>query len=263
MRTLLLTVLVATLGATQAAPGQATPGAKNQQLRPSTKKQRAKPKPNLKRFLRARVSEVEWDDIPFGDVIEWLRDLGSVNVVVRWNVLEEHGIDEDSPVSLRLKNVKIATILSETLAQLSEGEELRFIGIGQTLTISTRADLNRKLYVKVYPVEDLLFRIPDFTDSPTVSLEQSSGGGGAGGGSAQQNPFQGGGGSGGGTDDDARSRPERMQNLIELIKQTIEPETWRENGGEATISSFNNSIIVVRASLEVHEKLGGPLVLKD
>ena len=261
MQRLLLALLVAVLGVTTAAPAQTGPGTRDRQIRRTTKP--PKPKPNLRRFLRSRVSEIEWDDIPFGDVIEWTRDLGKINVVVRWNVLNEQGIDEDSPVSLRLKNSAVATILSETLAQLSEGEELRYIGVGPTLTISTRADFNRKLYVKTYPVNDLLFRIPDYLNAPEVNLQQGGGGGGAGGGSASQNPFQGGGGGGGGDDEDANARSERMKELIELIIEAIEPESWRVNGGEGTIKSFNDSILVVRACLDVHEKLGGPLVLKD
>ena len=261
MRKLLLAIFVAMLGVSQTSQGQTTRGSRDAQVRPRIKKRQIpKPKPDLRRFLRTRVSEVEWDDIPFGEVVEWLRERGQVNVVVRWNVLMEQGIDEDSPVSLRLKDVKIATVLSETLAQLSQGEELRFIGIGLTLTISTRADLNKKLYVKVYQVNDLLMRVPDFLDCPSVSLEQGGGGGGAGGGSASQNPFQGGGGDVGG-DEERRSKAERLAELIEVIKTTVDPESWRDAGGEGTIQPYNNSVLVVRASLEVHEKLGGPLVI--
>ena len=263
MRTLCLTIVVATFGLTPPAPAQVNPASKDRQIRRG-RAPAPKPKPGLRRFLRTRVPEVEWDDIPFGEVIEWLRDQGGINVVTRWNVLLEHGIEEDSPLSLRLKNATVATILGEALAQLSEGEELRYIGVGRTLTISTRTDLNRKLYVRTYSVNDLLFRIPDFTEAPEVNLEQGGGGGGgAGGGSAQQNPFQGGGGGGGGDDQDRRTRKERVEELIEVIKETVEPESWRDTGGEGQIRSFNDSFLVVRASLDVHVQLGGSFILED
>lgn len=259
MRKLLLAILVVMFGVAQVGSAQITPAPKDRKTRRNTKP--PKPKPNLRSFLRTRVPQVEWDDVPFGEVIEWLRDRGEINVVVRWNVLLEQGIDEDSPVSLRLKGARVATILSETLAQLSQGEELRYIGIGPTLTISTREDLNKKFYVKVYPVNDLLLRIPEFTEAPRVSLEQGGGGGGGpGGGSAGQNPFQGGGGGGGGGDEDTRPKSERLNELVELIKETIEPESWRDNGGEGTIRGLN-SVIVVRATLDVHVKLGGSFVI--
>ena len=259
MYRLLLAVVFAILSIAQTSPAQTPPGTADRLIRSQAKAKPA-PKPDLRRILRTRVPVVEWDDQPFGEVVEWFREQGQANVVVRWNRLIEQGIDEDSPVTLRLKDVKLATVLSEVLAQLSEGEELRFIGIGSTLTISTRADLNRKLYVKVYSVNDLLMRVPDFTDAPTVNLEQGGGGGGAGGGSSTQNPFQGGGGDVGG-DDERRSKAERIAELIEVIKTTVDPESWRDAGGEGTIQAFNSSALVVRASLEVHQKLGGSMVI--
>ncbi|MCK4657945.1 MAG: hypothetical protein KAV82_00345 [Phycisphaerae bacterium] len=260
MRIAFLAGLICLFSIAQMAVAESPPKARDRQVRRGASKT-PKPKPNLRRFLRSQVERVEWEDVPFGEVIEWLSAQGDINVVVRWNVLMEHGIDEDSPVSLRLKKVRVATLLAETLAQLSDREELRYLGIGPTLIISTRADLNKKLYVKVYPVNDLLFRIPDFTSAPTIDIQQGGGGGGQG--SAQQNPFQGGGGGGGGGDDDRRSRADRINDLIELIKVTIEPESWRDNGGEGTIKSFNNKMIVIRANFEVHQQLGGSVVLKD
>jgi hypothetical protein len=261
MRKYIILGTILVLGITGLATAQKEPKRKNPTVRPATS-QPAKTVPDLRRILRTTVPQVEWEDAPFGDVIAWLREQGELNVVVRWNVLQEVGIDEDTPVSLRLKDAKIATILAEVLAQLGQSKELRFIGIGRTLTISTHEDLNKKLYVKAYPVNDLLFRIPDFADAPSINLQQGGGGGGPGGGSASQNPFQGGT-SGGGPDEDNRSRSERIKEMIEMIKETVEPTSWKDNGGEGTISSFNNTVLVVRATLDVHERLGGPLLLEE
>jgi hypothetical protein len=266
MRFLSLFAVLTVMCTSQGAAAQDKPAARDK----GTVTEAAKPgtgkagKVNLRRMLRAKVEQVEWEDTPFSDVLDWVRERGDINVVARWSVLEPAGVSPDSPVSLRLKDASLGSILSEVLAQLSGTEELRYLGVGNTLTISTREDLNRKMFVKSYPVNDLLFRVPEFTDGPTVNIQQTGGGGGAGGGSASQNPFQGGaGGGGGGGDDDTRTKRERINDLIELIRNTVEPEAWRENGGQATISAFGDSTLVVRASLEVHEKLGGPMVLDE
>lgn len=257
-----MTALGVTLGFVAAAPAQLEPSLQDRQVR-RPEAQAAKPPPDLRQFLSARVPEVDWDDLPFEEVVEWLRELGGVNVVVRWNVLLEQGIDEDSPVSLRLKDATVSTILGEALAQLSEVEELRYQGIGNTLTISTRTNLNRRLYVRTYRVDDLLARVPEFTEAPEINLEQGGGGGGGpGGGSAQQNPFQGGSG-GGGEDEDRRTRTERVEDLIDVIKETVEPESWIDAGGYGEIKAFNDNFLVVRASLDVHVQLGGSFVLGD
>ncbi|MCP4592160.1 MAG: hypothetical protein GY842_15605 [bacterium] len=260
MRRLLVIAMIAVLGAGSSALGQVGTDSRS---RPARVRKTKKPKPNLQRFLRTRVPEVEWEEAPLGEIVEWVRDQGQVNVVVRWNMLLEHGVDEDTPVSLKLKSARMGTILEEVLAQLSESEDLRYLGKGLTLIISTRTDLNSKLYVRTYSVHDLLARVPDFSGAPQVTLEQASGGSGPGGGTASQNPFQGGGGGGGGDDLDNSDRGELAENLIEIIKVTVDPTSWRDNGGEGSIRAFNDTILVVRASLEVHEKIGGPVMLAD
>lgn len=262
MRLVITLALVTSLWHSSEALAQTKPPAPDREARPQDAK-RSAPKVSLRKVLRAKVDLVEWEDTPLSEVLDWVRERGAINVVARWNVLEPAGINPDSPVTLRLKEASLASILSEALAGLSSAEEIRYQGVGNTLTISTREDLNRKMFVKAYPVNDLLFRIPEFTDAPSINIQQTGGGGGAGGGSASQNPFQGGAGGGGGGDEDNRTKKDKIDELIELIVNTVEPEVWRENGGQATIRAFGDNTIVVRASLDVHEKLGGPVVLAE
>ncbi|MHC4093961.1 MAG: hypothetical protein ACYSVY_27425, partial [Planctomycetota bacterium] len=193
---------------------------------------------------------------------EWLEEQGPVNVVVRWRALEAEGIDAESPVTLRLSNTTVGKVLAEVLDQVSETDTLLFRGIGNTVKISTRSDFNRKLYVRVYDVSDILLKVPDFTDAPSIDLTESSGGGGGGrggGGGGDESIF------GDDDDDDDEEDDEdieqRIQDLIELIENTVEPETWLVNGGRGTIVAFAK-MLVVRASIEVHEKIGGPFVFE-
>ena len=248
--------------------------------------------------LYTRVPEVEWDDVPFGTVIDWIQDQGPVNVVVVWRALEAQGIDEDTPVTLRLRNARIGQILGEVLDQISETGDVRYRGVGSTLKISTRAEFNRKLYVRVYDVSDLIFQVPDFK-GPSISVSGEGGqGGGSGGGFSGGGGGGIGGGIGGGTggagglsggglgaslgggfggagqqqvfddegneedDDQGKTLEERMDEIVELIRNTIAPDDWRENGGRNSIHAFQRNIIV-RAPIEVHEEIGGPFVLDE
>jgi len=216
-----------------------------------------------------RVELVDWAETPLEEVIAWVQQQGPVNVVVQWRALESEGIDAASPVTLRLRNTTVGKVLAEVLEQVSETDSLMFRGIGSTIRVSTKADFNRKLYVRVYDVSDILLRIPDFNDAPKVDVTESSGGGGAGGGGGG-----GGGGASGGDsifgdddDDDSGDQNEedytqRMDDLIYLIEQTVEPESWKDNGGQGTIVAFQR-MLVVRNTIEVHEKLGGPFVFED
>ncbi|MCP4247416.1 MAG: hypothetical protein GY778_10250 [bacterium] len=52
-----------------------------------------------------------------------------------------------------------------------------------------------------------------------------------------------------------------MDDLIALIESTVEPDTWLINGGRGTIAPFQK-LLVIRNSIEVHEKIGGPFVFE-
>ena len=46
--------------------------------------------------------------------------------------------------------------------------------------------------------------------------------------------------------------------LVTLIRETIRPTIWKENGGTAAIRYYNGNLIVT-APRSVHEAIGGPL----
>lgn len=226
-------------------------------------KKAKKPPSAAARALRASVDRIEWEDVTLEEIAEWLREQGKVNVVVHWRRLEDAGIDRDSAVSLRLQKVSVAAVLAQALEQLSDVEPLRFQGEGNIITISTKQFFSSKMYVRVYEIHDLLMRIPDFTDAPRVSVtEQGGGGGGGSGGGGDTDPiFED---DDSDDDDDAEWKQDQISRLMLLITETIEPDSWYVNhtGGEGTIRVFND-MLVVRNSLEVHEKIGGPFYLVE
>lgn len=229
-------------------------------LKPGQTLFRSHPLPQMPRtmlVLNKVVDEVDWDETPLEEVIEWVTEQGPINVVVRWRALEDAGIDRDAPVTLRLKGTTVGTVLNEVLEQVSDLEEVRFRGEGSILRISTRTDLNKKMYLRTYNVTDLLVEVRDFVDGPNIDIQQQAGGGRGGG----SQPVFSGSGGGGGDREDEDQMEERLDDLIELIKATVEPSSWQESGGEGTIVGMNNHI-VVRNSLDVHVQLGGMFYLE-
>jgi len=216
-------------------------------------------------LLRKRVESVDWLDTPFEEIINWLKDEGEnrVNIVPRWNALSVESVDRDTLVSLQLNNATVAEVLREAFGNISPDGEVGYQGVGNRLTISTRADFDRRMEIKVYDVADLLFRVPDFGRSaPNIDLQNvGRGGGGGGGGGGGQSPFQGGGSGQGGEESGQQAEQEmqeRLQDLRELIEQTIAPDSWDtgNTGGLGTIRPFGTSLIV-RNTIEVHEMIGG------
>ncbi len=224
--------------------------------------------------LDRRIEQVEWDGAAFQEVVAWLRGQGVGNVVVKWRALEIIGADATTPITLSLQNVPVRTVLREALAELggdeAETDPLKFHLVDGLLTISTRSEFNRHLLTRVYDVTDLIQQAPDFRDGPVLDLDDAGGGqGGRGADGAPRGRGQGGGedptgpGPGGGQGGQELAGP--LENLINLIKATIEPDTWEiggnplwsraAGGGRGTIVPYRR-MLVVRNTLEVHEQIG-------
>lgn len=225
-------------------------------------------------LLRQRVASVNWKDATLEEVLDWVKDQGEgrVNVVPKWGPLGIESVSRDNLINLQLNNSNIADVLNEVLDQLSEDGQIQYRGIGNKLTISTKQDFERKMYVRVYDLTDMLFRVENFgQEAPLIDLKKnaSSKGGGSG-----QSVFQGAGGSGGTsgkqtTEQTDKRNEETLKDIRGLIEQTIAPETWdltgSENagggqavggGGRGRIRVLNTSLVVLN-TIEVHEMIAG------
>ena len=217
-------------------------------------------------LLKKRVEDVDWVETPLEEVVSWLRDESEdrVNIVARWSALGVESVDADSLVTLKLSRVTVAEVLNEMLDELSEDGALTYHAIGNTLKISTRADFDRKLYVRVYDVTDLLMRVEDFGQSaPQIDLQnqQRSGGGSGGGGGGGQSVFQGGSSQEQklGGEQAEQELLERLTDLSIMITSTIAPQSWQTTGNAGApgqITPYNRSLIVLN-TIEVHENITG------
>ena len=221
------------------------------------------------RQLHAKLDKtipVDIEDVAFEEVIDGLASDQGVNITVIWNDLEAVGIEGDLPVTLRFASeVKFKKVLREILDQVGGGEvELGYLVSDGVIKIASQQLLDQDVYIDVYPIEDLLLNVPDF-EGPRVDLGSQSGGGGGGGG---------GGGSGGGTlpnfgqeepfegsssnDDDQQDegeRDERIEELLELIRNTIEPDSWRANNGEVAAIEEMGGQLVITQTASAHEQV--------
>jgi len=252
MRAALATALVLTLATTAAA--QTVTGtsynAPTQARLPSTL-----------RYLEQRIPEVSFVEAPLDQVIDWLNDLTPMQIRPRWQALEEYDIQRDKPITLQLKNLRLSQVLYMIMNEAAGPDvKLAYRASGNLLILSTAEDLGKEMVTRVYAVSDLLVRAPRFTNAPSLDLAGQGGqmGLGTGGGSGQ-NIF---GGSQSGTQDDDEDRGRDqdddadIEELIQLIIQVVEPDSWADNGGLGTINHFRN-LLVVRNNIFVHQALGG------
>src|SRR5258706_7520989 len=142
--------------------------------------------------LGRTLPEVKFQGSSLKDCVDFLRDVSGANIHVNWRALEAAGINADTPVNLRLREVSLRKILTTLLNESGQGGTLTFYTSEGVIEITTAELADKEMITRVYPIDDLIMEVPDFTDAPNFSLQQSSGsGGGSGGG-------RGGGGGGGG-----------------------------------------------------------------
>jgi hypothetical protein len=209
------------------------------------------------RQIDRTLPEMKFTGVTFGEAVDFLRDVSGLNMHVNWKALAEQNVTPDTPVNIRLRAVSMRKVLNLLLSEAAGGDTLAWYVDGGVVEITTKELSDRKMYTKVYPVDDLIMDVPDFTNAPDFSLqsttEQGQGGRGGGGGSGSglfQNADQ------NGNKEPTKTKQERGEELAQLVKEMIQPDVWADAGGTATIRYFNGSLIVT-APRSVHEALGG------
>ncbi len=235
---------------------------------------------------------VNFDETPAREAFAYVKQLMGVDLVVRYNDDRSgFGIDPDTPITLEAKAAPALTVIERMLEQCADLEpctwQLRkgYIEIGTKERLSVPAA--REL--RMYPIRDLLFEVPRFDNAPEFDLNSSlnqgggAGGGGAGGGGGGfgggGGGFGGGGGGGGfggggggaggggggggapfgnpGEEPERMSEDEKVQQLVDIILETIEPDAWVDNGGDAATIRYFEGVLIIRAPDYIQRQIGG------
>lgn len=210
----------------------------------------ARPDAQLHGMLDAKIP-VDFRRDPFHQVIEKLADAHRVNIIVNWNDLERAGVERITPVDLSLpREITLRKAITEILDQVGGGETaLGFDVADGAVTIATQAFLDRKTFAAMYDINDLLMTIPRWDRPPMTDLRHAN----------QQEPppppKQSGSAvnawrQGDDDDDEAETDPERIsrvRQIIDLIQDTVAPDSWRERGGSiGAIKEINGQLIVTQ-----------------
>lgn len=222
--------------------------------------------PNTLRVLNQRLPEVSIDRTPFDQVMEWLGQYAGLNISVRWRILEDNGIERDTPISIQARNLRLSQVLWLIMNEAGGADvKLAYRASGNLIVLSTAEDLNREMVTRIYDISDLLVNIPRASRQSTFDVTQGMGQGGQGGGGGGGGMFGQGGGQGGGQQGDQGDNmagEQQLEKLIDLIEQTVEPDSWQKNGGTGSIFAFQR-MLVVRNTILVHQRLGGYLTEEE
>jgi len=202
--------------------------------------------------LRDVIDPVVVENAPARRAFEWWSQTAQIPLVINWPKLEELGIDPGRRVNLNLRNITAGQLLALLMKQTSLDEPLLYEVTPWYVEILTKQQANARTVVRIYDIGDLVMDIPDFSESPqfdlSSALDREDIGGGGGGGESEL--F-------GDVDRDEKQDRERQTNeLVDLIRDTIEPNIWQSRGGRyASIRIFQRRLIV-NAPLYVHAQIG-------
>jgi hypothetical protein len=173
-----------------------------------------------------RPITVRFQDSKFEDVIEYLSTLTNQPILLDKQALKDADIDYDTPVSLNVKGVSMRTVLRQVLGSFG----LTYVVKDEVIQVVSIERAKKLMTVRAYSVADLV-RTGGFNElrfGPAVG------------------------------------NFEMMQNvaqIIDMIQSMTDPESWKANGGEGTIT-FNAATLslVIKQSAEVHSMLSGGLM---
>lgn len=242
---------------------------------------------NLDTALAARLKatrlDADYDGVDFNKVLDDLRKRFDLNILVNWTALDAVGIARNKRTEIHLKQVTLDTMLNNVLAIIGgDDTELGFCPMNGIIVISTKEDLARRTIKRVYDVSDLLgsqYELRRFANTPILRLQLAGGettggaavasipppqpkGGTGGGGSAGGGLFGGGGGVSRAPEPAAQAATfVDVDRIVELIETTVDPESWREAGGNiGSVRPFGGSLIVVQTA-SAHQEIDELLTL--
>ena len=248
--------------ATAHADREAKPAADAPVRGPAAPDAQPKAERDIGKILSWRVPEVCFDHTPLEKVMEWVQKQTGVLVYVRYAILEEHGITRETPITVKAKDATLKQILWVIMNEAAgaSGATLAYEASGDLILLSTHQDLGSKMVSRVYDFKDIHVDVLYFegiTDLEgkvfrtrvrrAVPHSRSLGGELFGPPADDAAPVL-----------EVESEEEQVQEFMEFLLNTIEPETWAINGmgGKGTIFPYKGRLII-RNSLHVHQILSG------
>jgi len=206
-----------------------------------------------------RPVTVEFEDQRLEDVINFVAELTGADIDAKYlDDRATEGLDPDQLVSVAVENVTALRLLEMVLERSQSefstgGNSWQFTDLG-TLEIGPKERLNARKRLEIYPIGDMIFHVPNYSEAPELDLEQILQSGGGGGGGGGQSPFED---SQGQDEFEPVDEEATSQEIMDIIRELIEPEQWRLNGGDAASMRYWRGNLIVTAPDYVHRQING------
>lgn len=206
--------------------------------------------------LEQKRIPVTFQDNTLREVVEFIETVAQINIDVDWDSLEEISIDRETPITLKLSNVPLSTVLDRVMSKVSDGgfggDRADWAVMDGILTIASDEQIRRNTSLHIYDLRDLVVEIPNFEDAPTLDLNAVLQSGQGGGGRSPFRNIQ--------TDDRERiPLEERLEVIIDIVVQNVDPDGWQQNGGSTGRISQLNGMLIITNTPKNHRAIQGLL----
>ncbi len=209
---------------------------------------------------------VDFQQAPAKDVFEYFRTALDLNIVVRYgNDAAGYGIDPELPITLAAEKTPALVILELVLEQCSVIDDCTWqlrkgfleVGTKQRLSVPAAREL------RWVPIDELVFEAPHFEDALDLRLDHAFptyGGAGYGNTGGFFGGYGGGGYSGSikfSTNNSGDGKAQRVQSLITLITDLVEPTAWTHNGGDQATIRYRDGVLIIQAPEYIQRQIFG------
>ena len=184
----------------------------------------------MQEVLDKRLQELRFDGIAFSDVIDFLRDTTGAKITVNWKAIEAAGVEKTAPVTVRFRDIRFAKALGAILSDVGGGNvKLGYTADDGVITISTLEDLKKDTPINVYDIRDLLTDASNVAKPGDVAAARNN------------NPIQ--------------YNEQRVRDITNLIRETVDRESWIDNGGKVGQLKFLSGQFIVTQTRENHRQI--------
>lgn len=204
-----------------------------------------------------RPVTIELNETRLEDIMRFVEQVGGVVLEVAWLGDDTpNGLDRDAAVTLSARGLPLMDFIERVIERAGDQFDAPTWQLDKTgaIEIGPRSALNRRKSFEIYPISDLTFTVPNYTNVPELDLDsvlQQTGNRGGGGTQSIFNDANDADPAGG------LSEEEQAERIVDLIVTMIEPEQWEQNGGDGASIRLMNGHLLIRAPDYIHRQIGG------
>ncbi len=198
----------------------------------------------------------QFDGQGLGDVVNYIRQMSGAEFDVDWDSLRTAGITPSSPISMSLTDASAKVVLERALAKAARndtGEKAAYSVLDGIVTVGSELSLRKTTITQPYNITDLLLDTPNFTDVPDMDLRRVIA---AADGKPMSNasPF-----TQKPKNDLRNDRDGRVRGIMGVVQNSIDPDGWRDHGGETSAIQELNGSLIITTTPQNHREIAGLL----